>query len=288
MGLDRYRLLVQLGAGPDGVAYRAVAEDGMMVEIRDLSGAQAVAARWPRIAHRLRLVAQLVHPTVFRVRELGLDQGPPFVAIEWVEGLHLTEALRESLPLPEADVLAMARPLAEVLAETHRLGLAHGRIEPSRVILDAEQRPRIDLTGVEVRADAVTETAAQVDETHRTAKAVGERTPVSDREEDVGDLGTLIGWLLTGHRLRTGNDLLEAGIDTASPIGRLLADMLAPNPADRPSARDVAERLDALSDSEDAGRTRDDVGGSTMPGLASALPGTIDAPMVPRETVRPP
>ena len=28
MSLDRYRLLAQLGAGPDGIAYRAVAEDG--------------------------------------------------------------------------------------------------------------------------------------------------------------------------------------------------------------------------------------------------------------------
>ena len=48
MSLDRYRLLAQLGAGPDGISYRAVAEDGQTtVEVRDVSRARDDAGTKP-------------------------------------------------------------------------------------------------------------------------------------------------------------------------------------------------------------------------------------------------
>ena len=99
-GLDRYRLLVQIGAGPDGVAYRALAADGTTVEVRDLSGAKADAGRWQRLASRLRLATLLVHPAAIRVREMDLDQAPPTVALEWVEGLGSATPCGESSPCP--------------------------------------------------------------------------------------------------------------------------------------------------------------------------------------------
>ena len=56
MSLDRYRLRAQLGAGPDGISYRALAEEGETpVEVRDLSRAREVAGRWEWLAPRLRL-----------------------------------------------------------------------------------------------------------------------------------------------------------------------------------------------------------------------------------------
>ena len=35
MGLDRYRLRAQLGAGPDGVSYRALAEQGLRIVLKE-------------------------------------------------------------------------------------------------------------------------------------------------------------------------------------------------------------------------------------------------------------
>jgi hypothetical protein len=74
MSLDRYRLRTQLGAGSDGVAYRAIGEDGATeVEVVDLEAARRNAGRWTVLAPRLRVAAQLVHPSAIRMLELELD-----------------------------------------------------------------------------------------------------------------------------------------------------------------------------------------------------------------------
>ena len=101
MGLDRYRLLAQLGAGPDGVSYRALAEDGETeVEVRDLSAARRNAGRWGKLVPRLRMAAELVHPSSIRVLELGLELDQPYAVMEWVGLTTLTQAVRRVGPKP--------------------------------------------------------------------------------------------------------------------------------------------------------------------------------------------
>ena len=288
MGLDRYRLGTLIGVGPDGIAYRADDEDGATpVEVRDLSGARADPRRWPLLAHRLRLAAQLVHPATVRVRGLDLHGEPPFVALEWADGLSLADALGGSLPVPAAEALALARPLAEALAEAHRVGLVHGGIAPSRIILDSGRRPRIDLTGIEVRAHDGSGSGARTDQWYQVTRAEGRASSTASREQDVGDLGALIGWLLTGRRIEPGIDLLGAGIDPASPIGRLLGAMLAPDHADRPTARDVAERLDISADPAVRERTRRVTDTVSLEGGGAVPAETIAAPMVAGGSVPP-
>ena len=65
MALARYRLLAQLGAGADGISYRAAVADGgeggslgeTVGELRDLGRARADAGRWASLTRRLRLAA---------------------------------------------------------------------------------------------------------------------------------------------------------------------------------------------------------------------------------------
>ena len=84
MGLDDYRLRAQLGAGPDGVAYRAETGDGQTrVVVYDLSRARALPGRWERLVPRLRLAAELTHPASIRILELGVEHDPPYVVLEW-------------------------------------------------------------------------------------------------------------------------------------------------------------------------------------------------------------
>ncbi len=99
MGLDRYRLLAQLGAGSDGISYRA---EGGVVRPAPSVGVGSLAAecdgvrsprgeprgaepgRWERLVPRLRLAAGLAHPAAVRVLDVGLEADPPYVALEWV------------------------------------------------------------------------------------------------------------------------------------------------------------------------------------------------------------
>ena len=86
MSLDRFRLRAQLGAGPDGVAYRAVAVDGATeVEVVDLIAARGDSNRWNVLAPRLRVAAQLDHPSAIRILECDLEHDRPYAVLEWID-----------------------------------------------------------------------------------------------------------------------------------------------------------------------------------------------------------
>src|SRR3954469_22987442 len=86
MSLDHYQLLAQLGAGTDGVSYRARnRSDGSLVEVRLLSRVRADEERWKALVKRLRLVALLHHPGAVRIHELHPTGDAPYVALDWLE-----------------------------------------------------------------------------------------------------------------------------------------------------------------------------------------------------------
>src|SRR5207245_295461 len=103
MRFGRYELLAQLDGGPDGVVYRAqdpsaASQDpsgrspaGRVLQLVLLSGAQADPKRWAHLRKRLRLATMLRHPAAVAVHEAGLENDPPYVAMEWVEGKSLAQ-----------------------------------------------------------------------------------------------------------------------------------------------------------------------------------------------------
>ena len=131
------------------------------------------------------------------------------------------------------------------------------------------------------------ETGSPQHESRHATPPEGRTITVADREEDVRGLGALLGWLLTGRRLPCGDDRRGAGIDPATPIGRLLGDMLAPEPADRPSTREVAHRLGVLADRLAVGRSGRVTDITTTMAAESAFAATIAAPVVPPGPDRP-
>ena len=151
MSLDRYQLRAQLGAGPDGVAYRALAEDGATeVEVRDLSAARRDPARWARLVPRLRMATQLVHPAAIRVLELGLDDDPPYMVTEWVGVMTLAESVRAHGPKSPHEAMELIHTVAGALKAAHRLGLPHGQLGPGHVLLAGPTRAKLDFTGASV------------------------------------------------------------------------------------------------------------------------------------------
>jgi eukaryotic-like serine/threonine-protein kinase len=156
MKISRYQLLTPLGAGLDGVAYRAETEgDGQPlehVELRVLNGERDGAERWQRLTRRLKLAAHLRHPGAVGVREIDLHHEPPFVALEWLDADSLADRARAGPPpWPTAAVLELAHQLADQLTAAHRLGLAHVGLCPSAI---RGAPPRLDFTGTEVTTPA--------------------------------------------------------------------------------------------------------------------------------------
>jgi serine/threonine protein kinase len=236
MSLDRYRLLAQLGAGRDGVAYRALADDGETeVEVRDLAPARSDAGRWERLVPRLRTAAQLVHPAAIRVLDLGLEHERPYAVTEWVGATTLAESVRASGPRARRDAMELLREVAGVLRAAHRLGLPHGRLAPATVRLEGPAHPKLDFTGLVVGFPAEREPAS------------GDHDAVADAAggpaADLYALGTLLAWLLSGP---SESRAFHGDVGDASALGDLVKDLLANDPSERPTAREVQERLDEL------------------------------------------
>ncbi len=235
MNVGHYVLLSQIGAGPDGTAYRGREEgQGRLAEVRLLGPARADPGRWPGLVKRVRTATLIDHPSVIRVLDFREDHDPPYLAMEFSETRRLDSALATRVPLPEAEAVGLALALAEGVGEAHRLGLAHGAIRPESIRLSDLGVPRIDFTGTATEAP------------------IG---PPMDPSDDVRGLGQVLHWLLVGE---TAHDLSSARLvseetfeflpgpgepDPAVTLDRLVSELLAPASSDRPPIREAVERL---------------------------------------------
>ena len=79
------------------------------------------------------------HSSIVDCREFFRLNGTAYLVIEYVDGLPLSELLREreaaGQPFRESDLLAIAKPLAEGLAHVHRAGVIHRDIKPSNILV---------------------------------------------------------------------------------------------------------------------------------------------------------
>ena len=244
MSLNRYQFRAQLGAGPDGTAYRAVViADGSVaeIEIRDLSAAKQIADHWARVVPRLRTAAQLVHPGALRVIQLGLDHDPPFAVLEWVGMTTLSKSPLATATISRHDALKLVDVIAGALYAAHRLGLSHGRLGPENVFLAGVADPKLDFTGLDVGFPLVPGSLASF------SSNAGEACDLAaGRAADLHGLGRLLAWLLSSPDNRRNPRTALDEIDASTSLGRLITSLLADDPAERPSAREAQEQLKSL------------------------------------------
>ena len=231
MSFGRYRLLNQLGAGRDGVRYRASdRNDGAAVEIILLAEARGDVARWQAIGRRLRVALMIAHPSSRRVVGLDMDGDPPFLALEWVDGPALAELGRE-----ESEASARTIELALALAAGHRLGLALSHVAPG--LIRSRTRKSTDLVldwfGLDVDSSAKSRPTDALDASCHAPEVVRGQAP--DAASDIFSLGAILDWRLGG--------VATSEVCRGSEIGQLLREMLDEDPASRPTARVVADRL---------------------------------------------
>ena len=135
--VGRYVVLLRLGQGGMGVVFaaydpeldRKVALKLLLPRLtRDADSAIATAAR-TRLMREAQALAQLNHPHIVAVHDVGEHQGAVWLAMEYVEGDTLSAYLaarRRSW----REVLAVMTPAAVGLAAAHAAGLVHRDIKP--------------------------------------------------------------------------------------------------------------------------------------------------------------
>jgi len=274
--LGRYQLMGILGQGGSAQVFdaRLIGPEGLdrPVALKVLrSDATSPKAR-QMLLREARLGSLVRHPNVVDVFDLGEAEGLPYVAMERIVGVTLSELLAED-SLPPATALDLLQQLASGLAALHDLSqvdggpacVVHRDLKPGNVLVDPTGRVRVVDFGIAVVGDPDRPTDAWGTKAYMSPEqATGEPvTPASD----VFGFGALIFEVLTGRKLwpqptlrqlvaalhrveqRLDEGSVLAEVDLCLPgAGEVLQACLRYEPAQRvPHAAALWDALDALN-----------------------------------------
>jgi serine/threonine protein kinase len=217
-----------------------------------------------RFLREARLAAQLSHPNVVQVFDVGEEDGKPFIVMECVEGSTLADELKERGRLDPEEVVDLALQICGGLEHAHATGLVHRDIKPQNLLLRPDGAVKIADFGI-ARSGETTR-LTQIGSVLGTAaylapeQALGEEVTAS---ADIYSLGCVLYELLTGrtpyvfqtlselvvkHREETIEPLREVRPDVSERLEAAIMHALARNPDYRPeSAAAFAEELAAAS-----------------------------------------
>ncbi len=145
--LGHFRLISKLGHGGMGAVYRALDESlqrfvAVKVMRSPTDGGSSSARQVTRLLDEAVAQARLNHPNVVTIYYVGRAKEEPFFAMELLPGPTL-EVLSRDGPLPYEDVIHYARQISGALREADRLGLVHGDIKSSNLILAGDKTVKL-------------------------------------------------------------------------------------------------------------------------------------------------
>lgn len=270
LGIGGYRILDRLGNG--GMSQVFLAEHavlGKRVALKVLSaGLRSDLSARQRFVREARAAAAVDHPNVVHVFDVEMDSDPPFLVMEYVDGVNLQAAVARHGAFTGTETASVGVEVAHGLAAAAAAGLVHRDIKPANLLIDRRGRLKIlDLGIVRLPGE---DTLPRIDEGgDRNDVILGTLDYLApeqaidsstvDARADVYALGATLYFLLAGHPPYPGTDLrhkLAAKQYTdPPPIHRLRPDvdvglssvihtLLVRDPSGRcPSATDAAAAL---------------------------------------------
>ena len=241
--LGDFELLEEIGRGGMGVVYRARQRslDREVALKLILHGSQASPADQARFQAEVSAVAQLDHPHIVPIYEVGADDGWQYFGMKLIEGETLAHRIAQG-PLPEREAAQLVMQIAQAIQYAHERGVVHRDLKPANILLDSDGAPHVSDFGLAKRTTAgatfsqsgLTQTGAILGTPSYMApeQASGGRGDVGPLC-DVYSLGAILYALLTGRPPFQG----------ATPVDTLLMlleqDPLPPRLLNRRVSRDL-------------------------------------------------
>jgi serine/threonine protein kinase len=253
--LPGFHLERKLGEGSLGVVYAAHDEKlGRQVALKVLRRQAGEPVR-RRVLDEARKTAALADPAIVTVFSVLDETEPPAIVMELVDGYPL-DRFAEHLNFEQK--ARLLREVARGLAVAHEHGLVHRDLKPDNILVGPDMRPRILDFGLALSLEEASHRERGFEGTPLYASPEQVRSRPLTTASDVFSLGSLMFKVLAGQPAFSGesvNQVFEAIATTAPPFLREVAvgvpeDLqaiclacLAWNPADRPSASEVAVEL---------------------------------------------
>jgi tetratricopeptide (TPR) repeat protein len=211
---DGYEIVAELGRGGMGIVYQARQTAlNRLVALKVIKSAEfASAAELIRFQNEAEAVAQLDHPNIVPIYEVGQRAGQRFFSMKLVPGSSLDKKLGDFV----ADVTASARLVATIagaIQHAHERGILHRDLKPANILLDERGQPHV--TDFGLARQIATESGLT-----NSGYPVGTPSYMSPEQvkgekgsfttaTDVYGLGSILYALLTGHAPFLGSSLAE-------------------------------------------------------------------------------
>ncbi len=209
-----YEVRRLLGRGGMGVVYEArqIALNRPVALKLVRSGSFASESELLRFQNEAEAVAQLDHPHIVPIYEVGSHGGRHFFSMKRIDGCSVDRRLAEFAADPRAAARLVA-VVAEAIHHAHQRGILHRDLKPANILLDEKGEPHVTDFGLAKRIDGDPELTHSntligtpsymaPEQTTRGRGAISTAT-------DVYGLGTILYALLTGRAPFTGTTLVE-------------------------------------------------------------------------------
>ncbi len=199
----RYRILKSIGRGGMADVYLAndLILDNEEVAIKVLrtnyQTDQVAVARFQREA---RAMAELNHPNIVAIRDIGEEDGQQFLVMEYIQGADLKKFIQDNAPLSNTQVFRIMEEVLSAMTLAHQKGIVHRDLKPQNILLTKSGVVKVTDFGIAVAfaETSLTQTNSMLGSVHYLSpeQARGSKATI---QSDIYAMGIMLFEMLTGH-----------------------------------------------------------------------------------------
>jgi tetratricopeptide (TPR) repeat protein len=207
--LGRFDLIERLGVGGFGSVWKARDKElDRTVAIKIPRASGMTAEEQEKFFREARAAAQLRHPSIVSVHEVGRDGDSVYIVSDFVRGVTLGDWLTGQ-QLTSREAAELSAKIADALHHAHEQGIVHRDLKPANIMIDGDGEPHLMDFGLARRE--VGEVTVTMDgqvlgtPAYMSPEQAQGEGHTADRRSDVYSLGVMLFQLLTGELPFRGN-----------------------------------------------------------------------------------